>query len=529
MDNNRRFEEVRRMTGHPPETNRIRLAEIVVAGSALLMVLAAQWILSNAIHGTNYYDGDGKPVVATIVTAFRFGGVFHVTNINHIEGVGSQLLPKNVWANPAFWPFGWLDKETAADVSALVALACFASALYFMMRCFDVPVLPSALAGQSCITLFAPTLLLVYTPAGFCLTPGDAVVYAPYMAALGLLGRLDPGSWPRFGLIAAAISLLVLYSIYCDPLWTMIAAISWAIPFAVVTLGPLRLKAILVRAAALACCLALLLVTGIAGYLYTLSQYTARVQFPEALDRARVPTLVSAMTYSSNMKYFYLACVFGALLGLLTLAGRSRVLAAAALTAFAAWGAYSTVYLLLLNATWVAPIPLYVEQSLFALCLAGGVAGFYGALTAIARAVGRGAALLKQRTADVLRRPASVSLSAQAVAETRRRPSRRSEFFGLALSLICTAIIPAKAVSYAMTDAKQWAQLYYEPWLDEPELVAFLAQNVGLAVGRPVRGSVAFWDLNAQTQPTAVNLWAYGVHTIDEYSQLVTPPALYFL
>src|SRR6266545_2584265 len=145
------------MAGHPIQRNEASgFSEIAVAGFALLLLLSAQWLLSNAIHGANYYGGDGKMAQATILTTLKFGGLFSITNINPIEGVGSQLLPKNVWANPALWPFAFFAKETATDISALIALACFATAVYVMIRCFDVPMLPSALAAQSCIALFAP-------------------------------------------------------------------------------------------------------------------------------------------------------------------------------------------------------------------------------------------------------------------------------------------------------------------------------------------------------------------------------------
>ena len=172
-------------------------AEIVIVASALVLILIAQWMLSGAIRGTNYHGYDGKMMRSVVLAAFEFGGVFEVTNLNPLQGIGSQLLPKNVWANPSFWPFAFFSHETAANLSALIAFACFAGAIYIMMRCFDVPVLPSALAAQSSIALFAPTLLLVHTPTSFAHTPADAVAYAPYMIALGLIGRLEPGRGGR--------------------------------------------------------------------------------------------------------------------------------------------------------------------------------------------------------------------------------------------------------------------------------------------------------------------------------------------
>ena len=123
-------------------------------------------------------------------------------------------------------------------------------------------------------------------------------------------------------------TVLILYSIYCDPLFTMIAATSWFVPFAVVTLSRFDLRSVITRGAALACCLAVLIVSGAAIYLYTLSQFTARVQFAATVDRPRGAVYVSAMTYSPNMKYFYLACAAGWVLGLLLLRGRPRTLVA---------------------------------------------------------------------------------------------------------------------------------------------------------------------------------------------------------
>ena len=141
--------------------------EILIAGFALVALLAAQWMLSAVIQGANYYGVDGKMAQATILTVFEFGSRFEINNINPIEGVGSQLLPMNVWANPAYWPFALVDKELATDLSAMVALAIFATAAYVMARCFDVPILASSIAAQSSIVLFAPAVLILQLPTVF--------------------------------------------------------------------------------------------------------------------------------------------------------------------------------------------------------------------------------------------------------------------------------------------------------------------------------------------------------------------------
>ena len=486
-------------------------AEIVVAGLALLAALAVQWALALLFHGANYYGVDGKMAQTLVLTTFKFAGYFDVTNLNPIQGAGSQLLPKNVWINPAFWPFAWLDKDTATDVSALIAFACFAGAVYVMMRCFDIASVPSALAMWACIVLFAPTVLVLRTPTNFMITPGDAVTYAPYMVALGLLARVRPGAWLAFGLIAVGICVLVFYSICCDPLWTMIAAMSLAVPFAVVTFSRLDGRTIALRCAALGCCLVLIVVSGAASYLYTLSQYTARVQFAEALDRVRGPELVSTLSFSWSTKYIYLACAIGWLLGLALLRGRPRGLVVAAIATFVAWLAYSIIYLLLLNAPWVLPIPRYLEHGVFALYLAAAIAGYWSARGTFAAALARMAAPFVRRR-DV----------------TSPAPARRIHLAALALLLLC-AVVTAKIGNYGLARARTIATATQDPWANEPEFIDFLADNGSVAIGRPFRGSVNLPSSDPITLNSLVTLWAHDVPSLNEYSQLVTPEALYFV
>ena len=123
------------------------LLEFIVAIFALGTLLVGQWMLSTAIHGSNYFGSDGMMVQAITLAAVHFAGIFDVTNLSPINGMGSQMLPKNLWANPSLWPFAFFDKELVTDISALIALAIFVVACYVMARCFDMPVVPSAVSG----------------------------------------------------------------------------------------------------------------------------------------------------------------------------------------------------------------------------------------------------------------------------------------------------------------------------------------------------------------------------------------------
>ena len=501
-------------------------ARFVVTGFAVATLVAAQLMLSAAIHGANYSGGDGKLAQATILIAYKFGNLFDFNSFNPTQGLGSQLLPMNVWINPAYWPFALLPKELATDVSAAIALGIFVIAGYIMARCFDVPVVPSAIGAQLSILVFAPTSFMFELAAVFCIMVGNAVVYAPHMIALGLLARLDPGSWRRFGFTTAGIFALLFYSLCCDPLWSTVHGFGWAAPFAVVTFGRLHLKTFLVRCAALGSCVVLLFLSGAAEYTYTLTGYTARIQFPGTGDRAPTPDfMASELFYSPYAKYFYILWALGWLLGVLTLTGRARLLVVTGVMSFLLLFGYILLYLLL-NVAWQAPLPLYLAHGLFPLFVMSAVAGYWGALRA-ALSVGRKVAPVAERASLISLRPGVA----------KRAPSHddgvltqsRLRFLTAGAAFVAVAIVPAAIANFARTQGPEYAEAFHERWPNEPELNQFFEDKISLAVGRPFRGSVQFWsDDFYETVLTASSLWARAVPTVMQYGQLVAPPSFYF-
>jgi hypothetical protein len=59
-----------------------------------------------------------------------------------------------------------------------------------MARCFDLLPLPSIIAAQLSLVMFGPVGPLLTFTANFVSLTGMAAVYAPYIAALGLLARM---------------------------------------------------------------------------------------------------------------------------------------------------------------------------------------------------------------------------------------------------------------------------------------------------------------------------------------------------
>jgi hypothetical protein len=298
-----------------PESRGPAHRSFFLVAFAFIALLGAELVLVTTIPGTNYDGADGKAAQAEILTTLEFAKLFDITNLNPLQGLWPQMMPMNVWVNPAYWPFAFFNKELAAEISGVAALICYALACYLMACLFDLPRLPSVVAAQLSVMLFAPAARAMAFSVVFVSIPGLAVVYAPHLLALGLLTRLSPDR-PQVYVIAAGILLLLFYSLYCDPLWTMVSGVAWIMPFGVVTFGPLRRDTILVRCAALGGFVAVLLLSGALEYVYSLSQYTARVQFPDLLQRARSLETTSVFFVSKYAKYFYWACAPGWVLGI---------------------------------------------------------------------------------------------------------------------------------------------------------------------------------------------------------------------
>jgi len=426
------------------------------------------------------------------------------------------MMPMNVWVNPAYWPFAFFNKELAAEISGVIALICYALACYLMARLFDLPRLPSVVAAQLSVMLFAPAAMAMAFSVVFVSIPGLAVVYAPHLLAFGLLARVSPNR-PQVFIIAGGILMLLFYSLYCDPLWTMVSGVAWIVPFGVVAFGSLRRDTILVRCAVLAGCVAVLLLSGALEYVYLLSQYTARVQFSDLLQRPRLPETTSVFFLSKYAGDFYWACVPGWALGLWLLRGRPRILVLAAAVSALSFLAYSTAYLHLAGNWWL-PVPIYMEHALFALFWTGAIAGYWGGLEALAAYARRWMDASDRAGLWARLRVGLLSLSlGQATAATA------------IVAVAAVAIVPAVPIAKILRYPKELAKYWHEGWPNEPELKQFLENNIGYRVDPRFRGSAFFYTFGYDEFLTLDALWVDRVPTANEYSQLVTPQAIYFV
>jgi hypothetical protein len=482
---------------HPPQVG--------FATCSMCVLLFTEWLLetrlNTTMNGAHFVTSDGRMAEAVVRIAYQFAAFPNLTDLNPIQGFGSQLLPPNVWINPINWPLGLLDGKLATDIAGLVALTCIAVACYVMARCFDLSTLPSVIAAQLSLVMFGPVGPLLTFTASFVLLPGMAAVYAPYIVALGLLARIDSGRIKDFLLYTGAITALIFYSVCCDPLWSIVSGISWAVPFAVVALSASRIKTVMMRCAALGACLVLLFASGALLYVYTITQYTARVYFSALLERPFAPTYTSMLLSSPYAKYFYGLCMLGWTAGLIVTVGRARVLVVTGSASFLFFLLYALAFILL-DVSWWLPLPFYIEHSLAPLFMVSAFAGCWSA------------------TQSVVTR---IRLSSPGIVSARRLAVRA--WIPFLAGLVAVLVVPVGGMLFATERAKiVLARYYTTPWPNEPELAEYLLRSTGLSVGQTYRGSSLF--LSDDTASLA-NLWKRGVPTLNEYSQLITPQAFY--
>jgi len=500
-------------TGLPAPYSRIFL--LVVFAFAALAI--AEVVLVVMMPGVNYAGADGKAAQAEILTTLEFARPFAINNLNPLEGLGAQIMPMNVWANPAYWPFALFGKEFAAAISGTVAFIFYAAACYATARCFDLPRLPSIIAAQLSIILFASAVRALGFLSSFVSIPGLAFVYAPHLLAFGLLARLAPER-PQVLFIAAGLLGLLFYSLYCDPLWTAVSGLAWIIPFAVVAFSPARRETIFARCAALSGCVAVLLLSGALEYVYSLSQYTARVQFPHLLGRPRVPEYASILFQSDFAAYFYWCCALGWVIGIWVQRGRPRILVLAGAVSAASLFAYSAAFLYL-PGNWWLPIPIYVEHALFPLFWTAAIAGYWGGLEALAARARRFMHAIDRR----------LLVTHSWLGGLPSLPPAEAAALTAIMAVATASVIPIIAIDKAFQHAQEWSNYSHEPWPDEPELRKFLGNTIGLRTDLRFRGSAFFYTFGYDEFLTLDALWVDAVPTANEYSQLITPQAIYFV
>src|SRR5262249_62381529 len=72
------------------------------------------------------------------------------------------------------------------------------------------------------------------------------------------------------------------------------------------------------------------------------------------------------------------------------------------------------------------------------------------------------------------------------------------------------------------------SETFNHPCPNEPEFSQFVDEKIGLAADRRFRGSIALWAYGQDDAFTMEKLVIRAVPWADEYSQMVSPQAIYF-
>jgi hypothetical protein len=173
---------------------------------------------------------------------------------------------------------------------------------------------------------------------------------------------------------------------------------------------------------------------------------------------------------------------------------------------------YIAAYLFL-GGDWWLPVPLYIEHALFALFWTAAIAGYWGGLEALV-------AHARRWMNETHRRGVVLpSLSPQPAAAVAVPIA----------AILVASMVPAVPIVKALRYPKEMPKYWYESWSNEPELRQYLRDNISLRADPRFRGSIFFYTQGHDEFLTLSNLWVDAVPTINEYSQLVTPQAIYFI
>ena len=470
-------------------------AGLFAAGlTATLLIAFRIWSKVGPIH---YGGGDGKAFQALVLGAMQFSPPGEANVLNPLQGMFSPQIPINVWLNPAYAVFRFVDLDTGCTLSATIAFAALALSSYVLARTCRVPLGPAIAGALASIVAFAPFPYLFGLNTQYVLVPPTAFTMAVLTLALAVLvavGRLATSSLLVWSIGLAAV---LAYAIACDPMFVVAGVMLLAPCGAVLFFADATRERLLARIIVLAAAFALLWLTGLFDYIHAFVRYTVRYQYPHEIVRGAAPALASALlAHPLLASQLFLPMLVGIAFGLVLGRGRVRVLVLAVLLQWLVTLGLGALYLFG-GFNWTLPLPLYFEQ------------GAYH-LYALATLVGWG--LLLGRIVDWV----------------QRRWIVKPRFAGAGGAIAGILYIPLLLVLYRIDIAPKVSTTHVEPWPAQPQLLQAVGPQASLRSDRRFRGAVALVeDFSYEARLRTIDLWRYQVPTINEYSQLVTPTMYY--
>jgi hypothetical protein len=469
---------------------RVMAAGVFLVGLAATLALAlAIW---NEIGGVNYNGGDGKLYQTLVLNVLRFSAPFDANVLNPLQGMFTQQIPTNAWLNPAYAVFRVVDFNTGLTLSAAIAFAALASAGYLLARACHVRPAAAVAGALASLVAFAPFCSVLGLNSQYSLVPATAFTLAVETLVLVVIvcaGRLALSSLLLWSITLAAI---LAYAMVCDPMYFVAGVLSLAPCGAVLYFADATRERLLARLIVLVAASVLVFLSGLLDYLHAFVGYTARYLFPGEVPRHALPGLASSLlAHPAPAGRFFLFMMLGAALGLMVARGRVRLLLLAVMVQWLVVLACAAIYLFS-GIGWILPLPIYLEQGAYHLYALAGVVGWSVVL----------AKIIRWRQGAVGPAPGSATAAVAGV-----------------------LAVPLVLLIYLIDVAPHVRRLYVEPWPEQPELLQAVAPSIDLPSNGRFRGSVAVsQDYSYSAMLRTIDLWRHGLPTLNEYSQLVTPP-----
>jgi hypothetical protein len=471
---------------------------IVIFLIGMILLFGALALVVKALGPDTYSGVDGKFNQDLITTYLSFGRPFEVNTVNPLEGVFSQLYPLNIWLNPGFMQFLIFDHDTALVASTALFLFIYCLSIYALARTVDSSNAVAVVGAQLGAFVFPPLYRLSGLFSNYDLMPGGSLTPALFTLLLCVILRLRDVSWRNFAIAVALSTALIGYIVFNDPLTMGVMGFSFLVPFGVAILEGKHAAVIGLRLLVLAVAAAIFYALGLVDYVLAMDHYTARYYFRHEFFRPQVPDFVSTLFDFPNAGATYAFLIPGWLAGLLLCRDRQRAIPAMAALNFVWILVYGSVYLFT-SFHWFAPLPIYIEEYTIHIAGLGAVIGW--------------AVLLRRLVA--LGSPSS----------WRWFPHPRLKSVA---TVGAAAIVPVLVAIYSLGIPASMYGANHEPWVDEPELVNYLSDRIGLRDGTEFRGTVYVNVIGYRDQMTYVNLWRNSIPTFNEYSQVLTAAYEFF-
>lgn len=477
------------------------------------------------LHGSNslvMIGVDGELYRALIRSLLVWGGPFRATVPIPFGGLFNLSIPMNVWLDPGWQLFRLGDIAGAAAAAAFFS-ACYMLAAFALARQVGLGRCASAIAAQCLFALtFPPYHYGIY--GQFWLNPSVALISALGVSALVLTLRMTSASFPKQIMLGAGITLVVLYSVMVESFWTTVLAVGM-IPFFVPALWPTRSAEGWRPLAVYAAIGLALFASGFLTYILSLPHFMAREFFvaelpSEIQDRAYITMLWRPG--DNVLPLIYLAGVAGWLAAVWLGSGACRRLGIGCLLHSAIIQTMSLLYVYT-DINWGSlPLPVYVEMAGWPCYMVAAFAGY---------------AVLWARGTPILGLQLNTMLSLLGLAVAAVAP------WIVIINVSWTAISggPSLAQWQNTANAKdagpaagpilsELKQLVVKPDTPFPGSVSMVLRIPDKGPVGVLNGYYAYALLHDEFSPKlgVTGLWAQGISTLDEYSQMMTPQ-LYYL